>query len=410
MNHKSLFAAGMLIAATTFGAVAPAFAAGRDLAVLVVGNGSDKEMGQRERSIIEALTRLRLQRGWNHKILPIYSYHFDKTAERSYCEERLKVKAGDLVLVGLVELESGVPIDFVYRETGVANTGTAVDKVMERARAELAARGRLASTTPPSTPSPRPPGTTKPTTAVTAPASPVAATSSPATRPAAPTPPVAHTPAPAAAATPKPTPPPATPKPATPSPASAATITPHATGSPATSSHPIGPVTVTTAPITPVLRPAATTRASTPKPATTAPVATTPKPATPATTATTPKPATTTPSTPKPATASTPAATTPVAVTPATTTPATNEVWAVQLGLFSTVEKARLAIEKMRQAIPDLQAEIRKGSKDGQVVYRVVSGTFGSQADAYARAKALAESGVAGFSVKVDAALGPVVK
>lgn len=360
MNHKSLYAAGMLIAATTLGSVAPAFAAGRDLAVLVVGNGSDKEMNQRERSIIETLTRLRLQRGWNHKILPIYSYHFDKTAERSYCEERLKVKAGDLVLVGLVELESGVPIEFVYRETDVANTGTAADKVMDRARTELAARGRVASATPaPSATEPgRPPATTRPS-------------------------------------------------PAKPPTASASTT--HTSPPTATSPRPVGGVTVTTAPITPVLRPATTSTAS----------ASTPKPVAPASTASIPKPAdpTTVASTPKPASlpSAVPAApaTTTVAVNPSTTTPtapATNEVWGVQLGLFSTLEKARLAIEKLRQTIPDLQAEIRKGTKDGQVVYRVISGTFVSQAEAYTRAKALAETGVAGFSVKVDAGLGPVVK
>lgn len=379
MKYRELFAAGLLIAATTVGAAAPAHAAGRDLAVLVVGNGADKDLAARERAVIENLTRLRLQRGWNHKILPIYSYHFDKNAERSYCEERLKVKSTELVLVGLVELESGVPIDLVYRESDVANAGTASEKVMDRARTELTARGRLASLPSPAAPSAR-----------TAPPSPPArSTPSVATTPSAPS----SVSAPAAPRTPAS--PPAASASAAPRPAASSSSAPVASAPRTAPST----VAVTTAPITPVLRPAT----SSPRPAP-------PPGAAPATSpASSASPATRTPA-PAAAPASPAASAATVAVNPATTTPAANEIWAVQLGLFSTLEKARLGIEKLRQSIPDLQAEIRKGTKDGQVVYRVMFGSFPSQAEAYARAKSLAETGVAGFSVRIDPSLGILVK
>lgn len=145
-------------------------------------------------------------------------------------------------------------------------------------------------------------------------------------------------------------------------------------------------------------------------PATTRPVATSPPvvktPAVPATTPSTP--AARTPAAQTTPAAATPPSTPPVAANPAVTQPSGGAVeqWAVQVAVFSTVEKARALVEKLKKE-NDLVAEIRKGTRDGKVVYRVVVGSFSSQAEAYAYAKTLKESGIQAFSVKID---GPVVK
>src|SRR5437879_5223210 len=112
MNLRQAFVSTMVLVGLLSG---PVHAADPQMAVLVVGKASDKAMADSERVIVDGLTRARAAKGWSHRSLPIYSYHFDKTVERSYCEERLKVKAADLVVVGLVELESGVPIRFIER-------------------------------------------------------------------------------------------------------------------------------------------------------------------------------------------------------------------------------------------------------------------------------------------------------
>lgn len=361
MNFKKWLAVGLGVAAL-FGASVPSYANGRDLAVLVVGRSSDSAMAARERVIIDQLTKLRVARGWNHKLLPIYSYHFEKSAEKSYCEDRLKVKASDLVVVGLVELESGVPVDFVYRENDVMTAEPVAGKVMDRARAELAARGRVASTTSPvaAPPSPKPPAPngTRPTPST-------------------------------AAVTPRPSPRPVAASPTTkPAPAPSTKPVAAQTTKPAT-------VAVTTAPSTPTMKPIVL------KPA--PPAATKPAPVRPAA-----------PVRPIPVVAAPKPSTKPVAVTPAATKPAgppasgVNEHWAVQVGLFSTLEKARLMVEKLKES--NIEGEIRKGMKDGAVVFRVIVGSFKSQAEAYAQAKAMTEAGTAGFSVRVDSALGQVVK
>jgi cell division protein FtsN len=335
MKLKSWLASALLVVAVLAPAL-PAAAVGRDLAVLVVGRATDTTLSSRERAVIDMLTKLRVQRGWSHKLLPIYSYHFDKSQEMRYCEDRLKIKPSDLVVVGLVELESGVPVDFVYRENDVTSAEPVAQKVMDRAHAELAARGKIAATTPVA---PSPPTHTVPATV---------------SRP---------TPAHVAVAAPSPSPrPPAHVAPRPPAHASATPVVVR-TSAPVGVSAP-GPTRPASPPHTSAVQPASTPH--------------------------------------------------PVAVQPAVVQPAAppaanpNEHWAVQVGLFSTLEKARLMVEKMKEL--NLQAQIRKGTKDGQVVYRVVVGSFGSQKDAYTQAKTLQESGVQAFSVRVDAGLGIVVK
>jgi len=190
---------------------ASAQAAGRDLAVLVVGRSTDATMAAQERQIIDKLNQGRGMRGWSPRMLPIYSYHFDKEGERVYCEQRLKVKATDLVVVGLVELESGVPVNFVYRESTVRNADKCADNVMERAKVELANRGLTASrpSTPTSTPRPR--VTSTPSTRPVAVVTPKPPVGSPTVRPLAsttpsPRPVVTTTPRPVTTGTPSPGP------------------------------------------------------------------------------------------------------------------------------------------------------------------------------------------------------------
>lgn len=274
---------------------APAAAAGKDIAVLVVGKGNDADLAARERMVVDQLTRARSQKGWSHKVLPIYSYHFDKTVERTYCEERLKVKASELVVVGLVELESGVPVRFIERDSDVRHAAQTASTLMDRAGKELASHG------------------TQPV---------VAPVQKPAEKP------VAVKPA-------------------------------------------VKPVTTA-----PVVKPVATAPAVV-KP--TAPVVVKP-------------------------------AEKPVAIIPAVT-PTTNGVaehWTLQLGMFSNLEKARAFVGQIKQGMAHV--EIRKAPKDNGIVFRVVAGSFASQAEAYSRAKELKEAGMQAFSVRLDPTLGTVVR
>lgn len=422
MKFTKWFAIGLGIVALLC-AAGPSHASGRDLAVLVVGSATDRDMTAHERAIIDQLTRLRVQRGWNHKLLPIYSYHFDKSAERSYCEERLKVRSSDLIVVGLVELDSGVPVDFVYRENDVKSAAPVADKVIERAKTELAARGRLAPAEA-STPANRP-------------TSPVASRPAPNRTPLAANVKTSATPAPSVAAKPS-----ASPR-ATATPRAAATpkhVAAHtekpvkkakpasATVSKAKSKDGVvksaapksNSVTAKASPTksakkaaavkpspkrTPAAAHAPSTSKSTAarKSTTTAPIAVSTAPSKPVVKPAPPRPAVS--SRPVPVTVKPAVSSKPVAVQPL---PANvNERWAIQVGLFSSLDKARTMVEKLKGA--NLQSEVRKGLKDGVLVYRVVVGDFSSQAAAYTQAKSMQESGVAGFSVRTDA-LGQVVK
>ena len=423
MNFRKWLAVGLGIVAL-FGAAVPSYASGRDLAVLVVGRASDPAMTAHERAIIDQLTRLRVQRGWNHKLLPIYSYHLDKAAEKSYCEDRLKVKSSDLIVVGLVELDSGVPVDFVYRENEVSGAEPVADKVIDRAKAELAARGRLASTTTPdSSPPPDKPAAptvTKPTPShvpvMTAPAaapvvkpaatpkaaSDTTSTTTKATVTAKPSPKaIVSKPAPAkSAAVAKPVAKPAAAKPAAAKPAAA---------KPA----PAKPAVATRPAAKPVPAKRVAARPAPAKPAPAKPVAVKPAPRSVAVATAPSKPVV------KPVAVSpqAPTSPTPIVVKPASSQqpvamqPAAagtgNEHWAIQVALFSSLDKARAMVAKLKEQ--NLQGVIRKGLKDGVLVYRVVVGEYSSQAESFAQAKTLQESGVQGFSVNV-ATIGQVVK
>lgn len=333
-----------------WGLAASAQAAGRDLAVLVVGRSTDATMAAQERQIIDKLNQGRNQRGWNPRTLPIYSYHFDKDGERVYCEQRLKVKATDLVVVGLVELEGGVPVHFVYRESNVRNAEKCADMVMERAKAELASRGVTVAarpSTPTSTPRP---------VVVVSPRPPVVPAGSPTVRPVVVSSPTTR---PVVTVTPSPR--------------------PVVVSSPTT--RPV--VTVTPSPrpvvvVTPTTRPVVT-------------VTPTPRPVTPS-----PGPVTSTPV----------AVQTPGPIQTVTANP--NDRWAIQVGLVSSLDKARILAQKMKDE-GHKPVEIRKMAKDGKVMFRVLIGFFSAKTDVVAKVKEMRDAGVDCFSVLIDPSLGQVV-
>jgi cell division septation protein DedD len=325
-----------LVVGTCMLSAAPASAAGKELAILVVGKTSDAELAARERSVVAQLTRARTAQGWNHKVLPIYSYHFDKSAERSYCEERLKVKASDLVVVGVVELEGGVPTIFVHRENVVRSNDVA-GAMIDKARSEMASRGTLPATKPVATGTPKPP------------------VAKPADKPVVAAPPA---------------------------------------DKPVTVAKPVERPAVVTKPVeTPVV---------VVKPAEKPVVVTKPVD----------KPVVVTEPADKPVVVTKPVDKPQVAVVPSDKpvdepTQSNVDRWSVQLGLFSSLDKARTLADKVKTGNTDV--EIRKVAKDNAVMYRVLIGTYNSQVEAYNRAKELKEAGLKAFSVRLDHTLGTVV-
>ncbi len=330
-----------------------AWAGTKNLAVLVIGRTSDRAMMAREAAIIRELTQLRVQRGWNQKLLPIYSYHFDKAVERDYCEQRLKVHPADLLVVGLVELDQGVPVDFVYRVRDVAGPDPVSEEIMDRAQSELAARGLISGSSSPEAASPTPPPARPPAVPVTQPAQhvvPVHAATAPTTRPAA-----------------------------------------HTDTVPVVVSSQPAPVVVV--PQRPTIQPAGP-RTTTYVPVYRHPVATT-----------------TAPSAPYQPPAPVRPHVWPYAMRLIPSLQPTlpdQDKWSIQVGLFTNLQTARALVGRMRRQ--HFGAEIFKGWKSGVVAYRVVVGTFHGQHAAYEQARALQASGQSAFSVRIDRSMGTVVR
>ncbi|MEW6278925.1 MAG: hypothetical protein AB1758_09905 [Candidatus Eremiobacterota bacterium] len=90
----------------------PAWAPPR-LAILLVGPRGDKptpaelELRERVRELLAEVGKPDSK--------PV-RYHFDRPLERKHCEQKLKIKAEDLVFAGVVELDSrGAVVKVVYR-------------------------------------------------------------------------------------------------------------------------------------------------------------------------------------------------------------------------------------------------------------------------------------------------------
>ncbi len=129
----------------------------RSYAILIVGDESNAEMIRQEKVLIQEMAKTVRKEGLEKK-LPIFSYHFNKERERSYCEKRLNVLKEDLLFVGVVSLTDKVPRKVVYRIDRINNPSRAAGDVLARA-GELTQEA-LAESSP--TPSPSPTDTVEP--------------------------------------------------------------------------------------------------------------------------------------------------------------------------------------------------------------------------------------------------------
>ncbi len=118
-----------------------------DYAILIVGDESDANILLKEKVLIQEMAKS-LKKPYR---LPIYSYHFNKERERTYCEKKLNVLREDLLFIGLVSLKDRVPRRIVFR----------IDRIVtpSRAAAEIVARADELSpeSTPSASPSPESP-------------------------------------------------------------------------------------------------------------------------------------------------------------------------------------------------------------------------------------------------------------
>jgi len=115
-----------------------------DYAILIVGDEADANILLKEKVLIQEMAKS-LKKPYR---LPIYSYHFNKEREKTYCEKKLNVLREDLLFIGLVSLKDRVPRKVVFR----------IDRIVTpaRAAAEIVARADELSpeTSPTASPSP----------------------------------------------------------------------------------------------------------------------------------------------------------------------------------------------------------------------------------------------------------------
>ena len=124
-----------------------------DYAILIVGDESNAELLRREKVLIQEMAK-NLKKPQR---LPIYSYHFNKERERTYCEKKLNVLREDLLFIGIVSLSERVPRKVLYRIDRVATPSRAAVDIVARAdelNPEEAAVTPSPSSSPESTPAP----------------------------------------------------------------------------------------------------------------------------------------------------------------------------------------------------------------------------------------------------------------
>jgi cell division septation protein DedD len=139
----ALFGAALVASSALSQAQQPDPAATADYAILIVGDESDANVLLKEKVLIQEMAKS-LKKPYR---LPIYSYHFNKERERTYCEKKLNVLKEDLLFIGLVSLKDRVPRKIVFR----------IDRIVtpSRAAAEIVARAdELSPETPSASPSP----------------------------------------------------------------------------------------------------------------------------------------------------------------------------------------------------------------------------------------------------------------
>ncbi|MBI3925704.1 MAG: SPOR domain-containing protein [Armatimonadetes bacterium] len=114
-------------------------------AILIVGDEANKEMVGQEKILIQEMARA-IRKLDAQERLPIFSYHFNKDKEKTYCEKRLNILREDLLFVGVVELSDSVPRKVAYRLDRIVNPARAAGDVL--ARAEELAGPPVAADTP----------------------------------------------------------------------------------------------------------------------------------------------------------------------------------------------------------------------------------------------------------------------
>jgi septal ring-binding cell division protein DamX len=117
-------------------------------AILIVGDESDATAYGKEKVLIQEMAKY-LKKPAR---FPIYSYHFNKERERSYCEKKLGVLKEDLLFIGVVSLKDRVPRKVVYRIDRIVTPSRAAADIVARAD-ELTAAPTIQVTPDPS-PSP----------------------------------------------------------------------------------------------------------------------------------------------------------------------------------------------------------------------------------------------------------------
>lgn len=123
------FAFVLLAATSALIQAQPEGAAQTDYAILIVGDESDANILLKEKVLIQEMAKS-LKKPYR---LPIYSYHFNKEREKTYCEKKLNVLREDLLFIGLVSLKDRVPRKVVFRIDRIVTPARAAAEIVARA-------------------------------------------------------------------------------------------------------------------------------------------------------------------------------------------------------------------------------------------------------------------------------------
>lgn len=124
----------------------------QDYAILIVGDEADAEILRKEKVLIQEMAKnLKKQ-----PRLPIFSYHFSREKERSYCERKLNIQREDLLFVGLVSVKDKVPRKVVYRIDRIVTPSRAAADIITRAEETIPSEVASPTASPSQTPEPGP--------------------------------------------------------------------------------------------------------------------------------------------------------------------------------------------------------------------------------------------------------------
>lgn len=115
------------------GPVAQAAPSSNPLAVLIVGDLSNKALRQKEEEVIALIRQSMAEQGLPKEVLPILTYHVNVKSERVYCEKVLKIPKSQLLFIGLAEHKNLVVKKVIVREPNVKNPETAVYNLFRQA-------------------------------------------------------------------------------------------------------------------------------------------------------------------------------------------------------------------------------------------------------------------------------------